>query len=159
MIGSSTSNNFEISAITGGCRHTTPEADMSVMCLVWRLLVSILVFVVLCDVLAMASDGQPIGKVYPRGNHWAVGHLMGRKSTDEQETRLDEGAVTHTSLHTKLKIERNIWKNLLELLQGSISGNALERMLMERRLRRDENNKDTRDWRRTFTGFQAERRI
>ncbi|XP_067278877.1 gastrin-releasing peptide [Pseudorasbora parva] len=57
---------------------------MGVMSLVWRyrLVASMILLVVLCDVYA--SDAQPIGKVYPRGNHWAVGHLMGKKSTDEQ---------------------------------------------------------------------------
>lgn len=46
---------------------------MGVMCLVWRyrLVVSMILVVILCGVYA--SDVQPIGKVYPRGNHWAVG--------------------------------------------------------------------------------------
>jgi len=46
---------------------------MGVMCLAWRsrLVVSMILVVVLCGVYA--SDAQPIGKVYPRGNHWAVG--------------------------------------------------------------------------------------
>ncbi|XP_038130838.1 gastrin-releasing peptide isoform X1 [Cyprinodon tularosa] len=31
-----------------------------------------------------------VGKMYPRGNHWAVGHLMGKKSLPEkQQVNLD----------------------------------------------------------------------
>ncbi|XP_051955763.1 gastrin-releasing peptide [Xyrauchen texanus] len=61
-----------------------PESYMGVMCFVWRhrLAVSFILVLVVCD--GYATDGaQPLGKVYPRGNHWAVGHLMGKKSTDE----------------------------------------------------------------------------
>uniref|UniRef100_A0A671M524 Gastrin-releasing peptide n=1 Tax=Sinocyclocheilus anshuiensis TaxID=1608454 RepID=A0A671M524_9TELE len=73
---------------------------MSVMCLVWRyrLVVSIILVIVLCDVYA--SDAQPIGKVYPRGNHWAVGHLMGKKSTDEQVRPEDPEGNAETSMTT-----------------------------------------------------------
>ncbi|XP_056302553.1 gastrin-releasing peptide [Danio aesculapii] len=81
---------------------------MSVMCLVWRyrFVVSIILVVVLCEVFA--SDGQPIGKVYPRGNHWAVGHLMGKKSTDEQNISedLNDDAVTSVSPDQDLQLER-----------------------------------------------------
>nr|AAA41197.1 preprogastrin-releasing peptide [Rattus norvegicus]prf//1701411A gastrin-releasing peptide [Rattus norvegicus] len=30
-----------------------------------------------------AGGGTVLAKMYPRGSHWAVGHLMGKKSTDE----------------------------------------------------------------------------
>ncbi|XP_062933618.1 gastrin-releasing peptide isoform X2 [Cynocephalus volans] len=30
-----------------------------------------------------AGGGTVLAKMYPRGNHWAVGHLMGKKSTGE----------------------------------------------------------------------------
>ncbi|XP_051532804.1 gastrin-releasing peptide-like [Myxocyprinus asiaticus] len=63
---------------------------MGIMCFVWRyrLAVSVILVLVICDM--HASDGaQPVGKVNPRGNHWAVGHLMGKKSTDER-LRLDD---------------------------------------------------------------------
>nr|XP_008259697.3 gastrin-releasing peptide [Oryctolagus cuniculus] len=30
-----------------------------------------------------AGGGTLLAKMYPRGNHWAVGHLMGKKSTGE----------------------------------------------------------------------------
>ncbi|XP_010601678.1 gastrin-releasing peptide isoform X1 [Fukomys damarensis] len=29
------------------------------------------------------GGGTVLAKMYPRGNHWAVGHLMGKKSTGE----------------------------------------------------------------------------
>ncbi|XP_055037170.2 gastrin-releasing peptide [Misgurnus anguillicaudatus] len=65
---------------------------MGVMCVVWRyrLAVSIILVLVLCDVHA-SDDAETGGKVYPRGNHWAVGHLMGKKSTDEQGRLEDPG--------------------------------------------------------------------
>ncbi|XP_065100059.1 gastrin-releasing peptide isoform X1 [Paramisgurnus dabryanus] len=65
---------------------------MGVMCVVWRyrLAVSIILVLVLCDVHA-SDDAETGGKVYPRRNHWAVGHLMGKKSTDEQARLEDPG--------------------------------------------------------------------
>uniref|UniRef100_A0A8C2Z333 Gastrin-releasing peptide n=1 Tax=Cyclopterus lumpus TaxID=8103 RepID=A0A8C2Z333_CYCLU len=46
--------------------------------------------------LSKASVGRAapvVGKMYPRGNHWAVGHLMGKKSIESppepQETHPD----------------------------------------------------------------------
>ncbi|XP_076991447.1 gastrin-releasing peptide isoform X2 [Tamandua tetradactyla] len=32
---------------------------------------------------ALEGGGTVLAKMYPRGNHWAVGHLMGKKSTGE----------------------------------------------------------------------------
>ncbi|KAL2099636.1 hypothetical protein ACEWY4_004030 [Coilia grayii] len=51
------------------------------MCLPWRCRQLIAISVIFTSV---ACEGQlnDAGKVYPRGNHWAVGHLMGKKSTD-----------------------------------------------------------------------------
>ncbi|KAK9955098.1 hypothetical protein ABG768_015001 [Culter alburnus] len=80
---------------------------MGVMCLVWRyrLVVSMILVVVLCDVYA--SDAQSIGKVYPRGNHWAVGHLMGKKSTDEQVRPEESEGDDKTFMTTSgLQLER-----------------------------------------------------
>ncbi|XP_028319450.1 gastrin-releasing peptide [Gouania willdenowi] len=33
-------------------------------------------------VAAGAAAAAAAGKIYPRGNHWAVGHLMGKKSAE-----------------------------------------------------------------------------
>ncbi|KAK2872412.1 hypothetical protein QQF64_017978 [Cirrhinus molitorella] len=95
------------------------------MCLVWRyrLVVSIILVVVLCDVYA--SDAQPIGKVYPRGSHWAVGHLMGKKSTDEQvrpeDPEVDE-EISMTTLDQNLQLERYKEHRLLPLLHTLMKG-------------------------------------
>ncbi|XP_041914876.1 gastrin-releasing peptide [Alosa sapidissima] len=53
------------------------------MCLPWRCRQLIAIVIILTSVVC---DGQldNSGKMYPRGNHWAVGHLMGKKSTDTQ---------------------------------------------------------------------------
>uniref|UniRef100_A0A8C2A9C9 Gastrin-releasing peptide n=1 Tax=Cyprinus carpio TaxID=7962 RepID=A0A8C2A9C9_CYPCA len=98
---------------------------MSVMCLVWRyrLVASIVLLAVLCDVYA--SDAQPIGKVYPRGNHWAVGHLMGKKSTDEQVRPEDPEGGVETSMTTgdqDQQLERYNKHLLLPLLHVLMRG-------------------------------------
>ncbi|XP_029435322.1 gastrin-releasing peptide isoform X2 [Rhinatrema bivittatum] len=31
----------------------------------------------------LQGEAALLSKIYPRGSHWAVGHLMGKKSTDE----------------------------------------------------------------------------
>uniref|UniRef100_A0A1A8IW41 Gastrin-releasing peptide n=1 Tax=Nothobranchius kuhntae TaxID=321403 RepID=A0A1A8IW41_NOTKU len=40
--------------------------------------------------LCSENPAEVVGKMYPRGNHWAVGHLMGKKSIkslpEQQET-------------------------------------------------------------------------
>ncbi|KAI2651537.1 Gastrin-releasing peptide [Labeo rohita] len=95
------------------------------MCLVWRyrLVVSIILVVVLCDVYA--SDAQPIGKVYPRGNHWAVGHLMGKKSTDEEVRPEDPEGDDETSMTTldqDLQLERYNKHLLLPFLHALVKG-------------------------------------
>ncbi|XP_048219420.1 gastrin-releasing peptide [Perognathus longimembris pacificus] len=37
--------------------------------------------------------GTVLAKMYPRGNHWAVGHLMGKKSTGESPQVLEEDSL------------------------------------------------------------------
>ncbi|KAG5834610.1 hypothetical protein ANANG_G00263280 [Anguilla anguilla] len=54
--------------------------------LMWKyrpaLLVTVLFFVVFKMHLTSTDNSvAPVGKLYTRGNHWAVGHLMGKKST------------------------------------------------------------------------------
>ncbi|XP_030291211.1 LOW QUALITY PROTEIN: gastrin-releasing peptide [Sparus aurata] len=49
------------------------------------------VFIMLATIPCMLdcseSPAAVVGKMYPRGNHWAVGHLMGKKSIESlQET-------------------------------------------------------------------------
>ncbi|XP_047426205.1 gastrin-releasing peptide [Mugil cephalus] len=44
------------------------------------------VFIILaavpCMLHCLESPAAVVGKMYPRGNHWAVGHLMGKKSIE-----------------------------------------------------------------------------
>ncbi|XP_073334328.1 gastrin-releasing peptide [Pagrus major] len=43
-----------------------------------------------CMLDCSESPAAVVGKMYPRGNHWAVGHLMGKKSIESlQETNSD----------------------------------------------------------------------
>ncbi|XP_054984586.1 gastrin-releasing peptide [Sorex araneus] len=37
--------------------------------------------------------GPAVAKMYPRGNHWAVGHLMGKKSTEESPDAFEPGSL------------------------------------------------------------------
>ncbi|XP_043832603.1 gastrin-releasing peptide [Dromiciops gliroides] len=67
-----------------------------------------------------------MAKIYPRGNHWAVGHLMGKKSTGdlpyayEGEDKIQLSPVVPDS--SKPLSEFLQWeemeKNLLPLLEG-----------------------------------------
>ncbi|XP_074546940.1 gastrin-releasing peptide [Halichoeres trimaculatus] len=57
------------------------------MCISWTWRPVWPVFIILATLPCMlyCSESQPDagdGKMYSRGNHWAVGHLMGKKSTD-----------------------------------------------------------------------------
>ncbi|XP_021175395.2 gastrin-releasing peptide [Fundulus heteroclitus] len=55
------------------------------------------VFIILaaapCLLLCSERPALVVGKMYPRGNHWAVGHLMGKKSIkslpEERQVNLD----------------------------------------------------------------------
>ncbi|KAM5305278.1 gastrin-releasing peptide [Glossophaga mutica] len=63
-----------------------------------------------------AAGETVLAKMYPRGNHWAVGHLMGKKSTAES-AYIDKGG----SLKHRLR-EYVLWeeaaRNLLSLVEG-----------------------------------------
>ncbi|XP_008324282.1 gastrin-releasing peptide [Cynoglossus semilaevis] len=58
------------------------------------------------------SQGAVVGKMYLRGNHWAVGHLMGKKSTEgllreihrdsDYLTAFDRAEVTDLQSHDGL---------------------------------------------------------
>ncbi|XP_052392477.1 uncharacterized protein LOC127941460 isoform X2 [Carassius gibelio] len=93
------------------------------MCLVWRyrLVVSIILLVVLCDVYA--SDSQPIGKVYPRGNHWAV-------DQDQQLERHNKHLLPPL-LHTLMR-GRTAPEIMLEGTEEIDAHKLLQRMLEER---------------------------
>uniref|UniRef100_A0A669F905 Gastrin-releasing peptide n=2 Tax=Oreochromis niloticus TaxID=8128 RepID=A0A669F905_ORENI len=60
---------------------------------VWPVL--IILATVPCILNCSESPAAVVGKMYPRGNHWAVGHLMGKKSIEEeQEVNPDSDYLT-----------------------------------------------------------------
>ncbi|XP_023386900.1 LOW QUALITY PROTEIN: gastrin-releasing peptide [Pteropus vampyrus] len=63
-----------------------------------------------------AAGDTVLAKMYPRGNHWAVGHLMGKKSTGETPHVYEGG-----SLRQQLR-EYLLWqeaaRNLLSLIEA-----------------------------------------
>ncbi|XP_061026047.1 gastrin-releasing peptide isoform X1 [Eubalaena glacialis] len=63
-----------------------------------------------------AGAGTVLAKMYPRGNHWAVGHLMGKKSTGESPYVYEGGSLTE-QLREYIRWEEAT-KNLLSLLEA-----------------------------------------
>ncbi|XP_021478280.2 gastrin-releasing peptide isoform X2 [Oncorhynchus mykiss] len=58
---------------------------MGDLCYAWTYKPFLSIAIILVSILFMAHCSEntgAIGKVFPRGNHWAVGHLMGKKSLD-----------------------------------------------------------------------------
>ncbi|KAM8871911.1 gastrin-releasing peptide [Synchiropus picturatus] len=75
-------------------------------------------FIVLLTLASVSrcSDNPPAPeKMYPRGNHWAVGHLMGKKSVGSQPRvqDTDDGSVTSSDSEMS---ELLTIKHLLEAL-------------------------------------------
>ncbi|CAG5867573.1 unnamed protein product [Menidia menidia] len=60
------------------------------VCYSWtcRPLWPVLIFLAAMPCFSQCSESPAtvVGKMYPRGNHWAVGHLMGKKSIHKQPT-------------------------------------------------------------------------
>ncbi|XP_001489353.1 gastrin-releasing peptide isoform X1 [Equus przewalskii] len=63
-----------------------------------------------------AGGGTVLAKMYPRGNHWAVGHLMGKKSTGESPD-VYEGQSVKQQLREHIQWEEAA-RNLLSLLEA-----------------------------------------
>ncbi|XP_034851866.1 gastrin-releasing peptide isoform X1 [Mirounga leonina] len=63
-----------------------------------------------------AGAGTVLDKMYPRGNHWAVGHLMGKKSTGESPY-VYEGRSLLQHLQEYMRWEEAA-RNLLSLLEA-----------------------------------------
>ncbi|XP_003406754.1 gastrin-releasing peptide isoform X2 [Loxodonta africana] len=63
---------------------------------------------------APAGGGPVLTKMYPRGNHWAVGHLMGKKSTGEP-LYVDKGGNRKQQLR-----EHKKWEEAARTLLGLI---------------------------------------
>nr|XP_020765738.1 gastrin-releasing peptide isoform X1 [Odocoileus virginianus texanus] len=87
--------------------------------------VPLVLLVLLALVLCLASRGSAapvtvgrataLTKMYPRGNHWAVGHLMGKKRADSPQ--LQEEDSLKEQLREYVQWEEAT-KNLLSLLQA-----------------------------------------
>ncbi|XP_058427310.1 gastrin-releasing peptide isoform X1 [Marmota monax] len=61
------------------------------------------------------GEGTVLAKMYPRGNHWAVGHLMGKKSTGEfPYVSQGDGLKQQLRKHT---LWEEAARNLLDLIQ------------------------------------------
>ncbi|XP_067401758.1 gastrin-releasing peptide [Emydura macquarii macquarii] len=81
----------------------------------------------------LPSNGgaAPMAKIYPRGSHWAVGHLMGKKSTGdvpyayEEENKIPFSALPENikQLGDYLQWEETL-KNLLRLLEENENRSA-----------------------------------
>nr|P63152.2 RecName: Full=Gastrin-releasing peptide; Short=GRP; Contains: RecName: Full=Neuromedin-C; AltName: Full=GRP-10; AltName: Full=GRP18-27; Flags: Precursor [Cavia porcellus] len=69
------------------------------------------------------GGGTVLAKMYPRGNHWAVGHLMGKKSTGESRHVL-EGDGLKELLRDDIQWEEAT-RNLLGLIEAK--GNSSHR--------------------------------
>ncbi|XP_078533396.1 gastrin-releasing peptide [Lissotriton helveticus] len=93
------------------------------------LLLALLLCRVPCSRAAPApqpQEGAALSKIYPRGSHWAVGHLMGKKSAGEFPYGYEGGEKTpfldfpesHKQLERYLQWEETL-KNLQRLLEVS----------------------------------------
>ncbi|XP_008147816.3 LOW QUALITY PROTEIN: gastrin-releasing peptide [Eptesicus fuscus] len=67
-----------------------------------------------------AAGETVLAKMYPRGNHWAVGHLMGKKSTGESPY-VYEGGSPKYQLRQHILWEEAV-RTLLSLVEGKGTG-------------------------------------
>ncbi|KAM3938333.1 gastrin-releasing peptide [Leptodactylus fuscus] len=72
------------------------------------------------------QDTAPLSKVYTRGSHWAVGHLMGKKSIEEYPYMYDGGDRTSAAgyMDGDKSVEgsqqlRDVLVSLLKMLETS----------------------------------------
>ncbi|XP_027724896.1 gastrin-releasing peptide isoform X2 [Vombatus ursinus] len=90
----------------------------------------VLLALVLCEApwgtaapLASVGLENLMAKIYPRGNHWAVGHLMGKKSTGDFPYAYEGGDKIPVVPDSSERLSEYLqWeeaeKNLLPLLEG-----------------------------------------
>ncbi|KAG7320725.1 hypothetical protein KOW79_015140 [Hemibagrus wyckioides] len=110
------------------------------MCVLWRYRLVVWASAVLllflgCDA-QLHNEAQSGKLVYARGNHWAVGHLMGKKSIDEtlssDERDMDAQAyliTAETDTHTQ---PSRLLTALIKVLTGSKRDTEDERERRER---------------------------
>ncbi|KAK5852179.1 hypothetical protein PBY51_023670 [Eleginops maclovinus] len=77
-----------------------------------------------CMLHSSESPAAVVGKMYPRGNHWAVGHLMGKKSIEPLQES-DGERVYLTPSETAGVTER-----LLEALMQQMDQKPADRLLV-----------------------------
>ncbi|XP_071966795.1 gastrin-releasing peptide-like [Engystomops pustulosus] len=70
------------------------------------------------------QDTAPLSKIYTRGSHWAVGHLMGKKSLEEYPYMYDGGAAATGYMDGDKSLEgsqqwRDALLSLLKMLETS----------------------------------------
>ncbi|XP_031610330.1 gastrin-releasing peptide isoform X1 [Oreochromis aureus] len=95
---------------------------------VWPVL--IILATVPCILNCSESPAAVVGKMYPRGNHWAVGHLMGKKSIEEEQ------AVNPDSDYlTALKAAR-LTQILMQALMEPLNPNQMMPQTADRLLQR-----------------------
>ncbi|KAM4808629.1 gastrin-releasing peptide isoform 1-T2 [Rhinophrynus dorsalis] len=77
------------------------------------------------------NEAVPLSKIYPRGSHWAVGHLMGKKSIEEYPYAYDGGDRVSAAIYSEG--DKAMWgsqqwsealQNLLRMLDLSNSRNT-----------------------------------
>ncbi|XP_067430639.1 gastrin-releasing peptide [Thunnus thynnus] len=71
-----------------------------------------------CMLHCSENPAAAVGKMYPRGNHWAVGHLMGKKSIESpkelQDTNQDSDYLTPSETAGVIELDR--YEGLMEAL-------------------------------------------
>ncbi|OXB60768.1 hypothetical protein ASZ78_016819 [Callipepla squamata] len=80
----------------------------------------------------LQPGGSPaLTKIYPRGSHWAVGHLMGKKSTGdfpyayEEENKIPFSALPENIKQVDDYLQwEEMSKHLLQLLEGNENKSA-----------------------------------
>ncbi|KAI5612756.1 gastrin-releasing peptide precursor [Silurus asotus] len=112
------------------------------MCIPWRyrLVMSMSAALLLCFLgcdAQLHNEAQSGKLVYARGNHWAVGHLMGKKSVDEMlnsdERDVDAQAYFLTAeSDTQTQPSLSVLKALFKALAGPIRETEDERERRER---------------------------
>ncbi|GAA6230064.1 gastrin-releasing peptide [Lates japonicus] len=99
------------------------------------------VFIILATIPCMLHSSESpaavVGKMYPRGNHWAVGHLMGKKSVETlpelQETNPDSNYLTPSETAGVTELDR--FERLIEALLQRESQKQMRLQTADRLLR------------------------
>ncbi|XP_015194936.1 gastrin-releasing peptide [Lepisosteus oculatus] len=71
------------------------------------------------------ENGAPLAKMYPRGSHWAVGHLMGKKSIDFPLGYEEGDGTLYLSTGEEAKeLDRPLkWSELIKIMIRALDGN------------------------------------